>query len=89
MELTLAIIISIIGVIITILNFALGRKDKGEKTTSENAYKQGILENKIDNLSKQVDKILLILDGYDKEIDEKIHKAIEHHIAEMHKHIES
>lgn len=44
------------------------------------------METKIDNLSKQVDKILDKLEDYDAEIDQKIEKAIKNHEATFHHH---
>lgn len=85
MELSIALVISILSITFTIVSFALNRKDKSTKDSGEEAYKQGVIETKLDNLTKQVDKILAILDNYDKEIDEKVNKAIEEHIKIYHK----
>lgn len=82
MEIGLAISIS--AAVISIVSFALSRKDKSSKDAGDSQFKMGVLENKIDNLSKQVEKILDKLDSYDKEINEKIDEAIRHHVAEMH-----
>ena len=85
MELSIALVISILSITFTIVNFALNRKDKSAKDSGDEAYKQGVIETKLDNLTKQVDKILAILDNYDKEIDEKVNKAIEEHIKIYHR----
>lgn len=85
MELTIALAISIISVVITVVNFALSRKDKSNKETKDDSYNRGVIETKIDNLTKQVDKILQMLDKYDIEIDNKINNAIDSHIREYHK----
>ena len=76
----LSVAISIIAITFTIINFAVGRKDKASK----DGNKQGIIEWRLEDLSKKVDKILDKLDKYDKEVDEKISIAMQHHIAEMH-----
>lgn len=78
--------ISIITAVICVLTFFFNRngdtkKDgKEEKKEAEtNSYKWGKWEEKLDNLTKQVDKILDKLEAYDKEFDEKIDKAIAEH----------
>ena len=78
--------ISIISIIFVVLTFFFSRnadtkqdgKDEKEET-KDNSYKWGKWEEKLDNLTKQVDKILDKLESYDKEFDEKIEKAIQKH----------
>lgn len=77
--------ISAICIVFTILNFFYARKDKSVGDTASSQYKMGVLEQKVDNISKQLDKILDKLDVQDQEIDEKIEKAIERHVLEFHK----
>ena len=76
----LGVAISILAITFTIINFAIARKDKASK----DGNKQGVIEYRLEDLSKKVDKILDKLDKYDKEVDEKITIAMQHHIAEMH-----
>ncbi len=76
----LSVAISILAITFTIINFAIARKDKASK----DGNKQGIIEWRLEDLSKKVDKILDKLDKYDKEVDDKINIAMQHHIAEMH-----
>lgn len=76
----LGVAISILAITFTIINFAIARKDKANK----DGNKQGIIEWRLEDLSKKVDKILDKLDKYDKEVDDKINIAMQHHIAEMH-----
>lgn len=85
MELTIAAVISILGIIMTILNFALSRKDKSNKDVKDDSYKWGQLDTKLTNIEKCLDKIEKKLDSYDKEIDDKIEQAIKHHINEYHR----
>ena len=80
MDLSIALVISILSITFTIINFAIARKDKANK----DGNKQGVIEYRLEDLSKKVDKILDKLDKYDKEVDEKIGVAMQHHIAEMH-----
>lgn len=88
MELTLAMIISIISVVITIVNFALVRKDKAidrTKEETEGTADQKLIDYRLTQVEKKLDKILDILDNYEKEIDEKVNVAIDRHIEFYHK----
>lgn len=88
MELTIALALSILNAVICVLNFAYGRKDKAVKETKEEAERIGdekLIKFRLDKLDAKIDKILNILDGYDKEIDERVEKAINQHIREYHK----
>lgn len=84
MELTIALAISILSIVFTILNFATNRKDKSNKDTENTSYKWGQLDIKLENIEKTLGKIELKLDTYDKEIDQKIDEKISHHIREYH-----
>ena len=84
--------LSIISIIFIILTFFFNRNDgvkkdiKEEKDEEINAsYKMGVMNNKLDNLEKQVSKVLDKLESYDKEFDEKIEKAIQKHEQIYHK----
>jgi len=85
MEITLAILISIISTVISITNFTLGRKDKSNKDTEETSYRQGQLDMQIKQILAKLEKIDKKLDTYDREIEERIKIAIENHIAIYHK----
>lgn len=85
MEVTLSILISICALGMTIINFFTGRTDKASKDSGNNQYKQGVLETKIDFISKQVQELSDKLDKFDNETDIKINNAIKNHIAEYHK----
>ena len=83
--------LSILSAVFVILTFFFNRNNdtkkdsKDEKKDAEtNSYKWGKWEEKLDNLTKQVDKILDKLDLYDKEFDEKIGKAIAEHERRFH-----
>lgn len=75
MEIALAI--SILSVVMTVVNFVVNRKDKAVKDTKENH--QELIEYQLKELKEDVKKILDILDNYDKDIDERIDKAIKLH----------
>lgn len=82
---TLALTMSIICCVVTVLNLVLGRKDKSVKEGSATSYNQGRLDEKIQTILDKLNKIEKHLEVYDKEIDEKIEVALKHHIKEWHK----
>lgn len=85
MELTLALAISIIGCVISVCSFVLGRKDKSVKDNGDTSYRQGQIDEKLKNILEEIKKIQKHMEVYDKEIDEKIKIALENHIAIYHK----
>ena len=87
MDLTIALIISIIGCTISVISFALTRKDKSNKDTETESYKFGKLDMQLENIMEKLTKIEDKLDYYDKDVDERISKAIDNHIAIYHKNI--
>ena len=80
MEIALAI--SIIGCILSVTNFVLARKDKAVKDTKESH--QDLIEYQLKELKEDVKAILNKLDRYDKDIDDRIDKAIETHVKMYH-----
>lgn len=84
MEITLAIIISIISTVISVTNFTLGRKDKSAKDSGDINYKMGVINTQLKQLLDKVEKIDNKLDTFDKEVEERIKIALEHHIREYH-----
>ena len=87
MELTIALALSILGSVISECSFALNRKDKSNKDTQNDSYKWGIIDTQIKQILNKLDKIDSKLDNYDKEIDERINIALEHHIKEYHERV--
>ena len=85
MEFNLSTVLSIASIIFVALNFALGRKDKSNDETQNEAYTQGRLDQKLANIIEKLEKIEKKLDYYDKEIDERIDTALMHHLREYHK----
>ena len=83
MELTVALSISIISIVITVANFVLNRRDKAVKDAKETNIE--LIKFRLDELDKNVTKILDKLDDYDREIDTKIDKAMKIHIGMYHK----
>ena len=84
MELTLPLIISMLGAIMSVVSLVLSRKDKSNKDTQNESYKWGMIDAQIKQILNKLDKIDNKLDSYDKEIDERIEVALEHHIKEYH-----
>ena len=84
MELTIPLIISILGAIMSVVSLILNRKDKSNKDTEKESYKWGMIDAQIKQILNKLDKIDNKLDNYDKEIDEKIEIALKHHIKEYH-----
>ena len=83
MKMTLAI--SVVGCVIAVLSFVLGRKDKAVKETKEEASEQRLIENRLIELTRKVDKILEKLDNQDSEIRKVVNEEIEKHILKYHK----
>lgn len=88
MELTIALVISIIGVVISVSSFVLSRKDKAvshEAEEQKQFSKHDLIQYRLEKIEQNIEKILNKLDFYDKEIEEKVNKAIAVHIANYHK----
>jgi len=80
MELT--IIISIVSITIAIATFVLNRKDKAVKDAKETNLE--LINYRLNELDKNVQKILDKLENYESEVDDKIQKAIKQHIEIYH-----
>lgn len=87
MELTVTLAISIISIVIAVSSFVLNRKDKSNKDAKEEQKqfdKHNLIEYRLNNIDKQLEKILNKLDAYEKEVDDKIEKALKNHILQYH-----
>lgn len=78
-------VISCVSIIISIITFIKNGKKDVKADTSKDSYKWGQLDEKLNNLEKQVNKILDKLDTFELEVDTKIQKAIDQHIETYHK----
>ena len=88
MELTIALVISIVGVVISVSSFVLSRKDKAvtrEAEEQKQFSKHDLIQYRLEKIEQNIEKILNKLDFYDKEIEEKVNKAIAVHVANYHK----
>lgn len=82
MEITLAL--SILASCISVASFVLNRKDKSNKDAEHDSYKWGKIDTQINQILEKLEKIDKKLDNYEKEIDDRIEIALEHHIKEYH-----
>ena len=87
MELTIPLIISILGAIMSVVSLVLNRKDKSNKDIKEEQKqfdKNNLIEYRLTKIEQNIEKILNKLDVYEKEIDDRIKVAIDNHIAIYH-----
>jgi len=83
----LTIAMSILATVISVSSFVLARKDKAIKDTKEideESSNQKLIDYRLTQVEKKLDKILDILDSYDKEIDSRIKDTMEQHIKLYH-----
>jgi len=83
MEITIALALSILGSVISVSSFVLTRRDKAVKDAKETNME--LINYRLNELDKNVQKILNKLDNYENEIDSRIDKAIKNHIEIYHK----
>ena len=77
-------VISCVSIVINIVSFIRNGNKDIKQDTSKDSYKWGKLDEKLNNLEKQVNKILDKLDTYELEIDTKIENALDNHIKQYH-----
>lgn len=88
MELTIALAITIINCVLGVISFASNRKKEAindSKESSKESANQQLIDYRLTQVEKKLDKIIEILDNYDKEIDERVKIALEEHIKIYHK----
>lgn len=78
-------VISCVSIVISIISFIKNGNKDIKQDASEDSYKWGRLDERLNNLEKQVNKILDKLDAFEVEIDTKIQKEMENHIKMYHK----
>lgn len=81
----LATVISIISIALATATFFINRHKDTKTDAKDEAYKQGQLDEKLKHIFEKLDSIEKKLDVYDAEIDDRINKAMEEHIAIYHK----
>lgn len=85
---TVALAISILGIALNVFNFYYARKKDtitNVKEQDKESTNQQLIDYRLTQVEKKLDKILDILDNFDKEIDERVEKAMEQHIKLYHK----
>lgn len=78
MDLSMAI--AIISCIIAVLSFFFGRKNE----SGQEQYKMGVIDTKLNEISKQLQALSEKLDRFDKDTDERIKQAIMQHEKAFH-----
>ncbi len=78
MDLTMAI--AIIGCIMAVLSFFFGRKNE----SGQEQYKMGVIDTKLNEISKQLQALSEKLDRFDRDTEEKIKAAIQQHEKLFH-----
>lgn len=84
----ISLVVSILAVVITVVNFALSRRDKAVKDTKEESKEntnQVLIDYKLGELSKKVDQVITKLDSYERETKNIVKEEMEKHILEYHK----
>jgi hypothetical protein len=76
--------IAIIGSILSVVSFFRNDKKDDNKKASDTSYKQGQTDQMLKNIMDKLEKIESKLDCYEKDMDERINIALEHHIREYH-----
>ena len=87
MEITIALTISILGIVLNVFNFYYSRKKDtitSIKEQDKESSNQQLIDYRLTQVEKKLDKILDILDSYDKEIDERVGKALLQHVELYH-----
>lgn len=87
MEITIALILSILGSVISVTNLVLSRKDKAVKDKGEQdkeSSNQQLIDYRLGQVEKKLDKILDILDSYEEDTKKIVKEEMEKHILRYH-----
>lgn len=93
MELTVALAISILSIVVTVLNFALNRKDKAVKDTKEASkenhqelieYQLRELKDDYKDIALDIKEIKKMLDTYKETFKSIVKEEMEEHIKIYH-----
>ena len=88
MELTITMAISIIGAVVSVISLVSSRKDKSNKDVKEEQKqfsKHDLIEYRLKKIDENIEKIFTKLDFYDKEIEERVNRAIKNHEKMYHR----
>lgn len=75
---------AILASLLSVVTFFKNDKKDDNKKTSDVSYKQGQTDQMLKNIIDKLEKIESKLDGYDKDIDDRISIALDHHLKEYH-----
>lgn len=87
MEITIALLISILSAVMAVANFVLNRKDKAVKDKGEQdkeSSNQQLIDYRLGQVEKKLDKILDILDSYEEDTKKIVKEEMEKHILKYH-----
>ena len=90
MKIEISLLIALAGVLLSAITVFVGVKRNTKTDTKAAAEKEAtekLIEYQLKELKEDVKKILDKLDFYDKDIDERISKAIDHHCEVYHKDV--
>lgn len=88
MKIEISLLIALGGFLISIITVYVGIKKNTKVDVQEQAEKtanEKIIQFQLNELKDDVKKILKKLDEFDKDVDERIDKALQHHIDVYHK----
>ena len=69
---------------ISLQHFLNNKKTKSNKDIAKEQYEKGKLDSTLATIMDKLDKIEAKLDGFDKDIDDRIKIALDHHVKEYH-----
>ena len=88
MKIEIGLLISLGGVLLSVITVYIAIKKNTKVDVEEQAKKvanEKIIQYQLDEIKEEIKKILVKLDGFERDIEEKINKAIEHHVEVYHK----
>lgn len=75
---------AILASVLSVVTFFKNDKKDDNKKTSDVSYKQGQTDQMLKNIMDKLEKIESKLDSYEKDIDDRINIALDHHLKEYH-----
>ena len=88
MKIEISLLIAFGGVLLSAITVYIAIKKNTKVDVEEQAKKEAdikIIQYQLNELKDDVKKILSKIDMFDKDVNERIEKAIEHHIEVYHK----
>lgn len=87
MEITIALVISIIGIFLNIFNFYYSRKKDtitNVKEQDKESSNQQLIDYRLTQVEKKLDKILDILDSYEDTTKKIVQDEMDKHVLKYH-----